>query len=605
MRDNIKLYLSYLVIALMFTGGCALEDVTKNGDSGDLVAPGGKNAPPEIANEIYRARDSILVYFSPLSGTVEDIGDGVAKIRLEKDVQIKRGMRFSVYRESSEFYHPVTNELIGGSDEFVGRVEVEHEDAGDGLYLCTIIKGDIRVGDKVRITSSKIKLSFFQDRKADWAISDAFYRSLNDSGRFEILESYTPNYEPNALSELARDLDAEAVLMFSTPVKDEKRFLNIKLYWAEDVEMFGEIEEVAGHNLAKMLASEEEFIPTSLTSMEPWENHVLSEGQLIAMGDVDGNGIKELAISNGRDIKIYSLKEELQEIWFIEGSPEDSHLSLDILDLNNNGMAEIFVTSIVNSGKTNKTDGKIYSDDNRISSYVIEYDGSEGYRKIRYKMPYFMRVIGKTLLMQRSASHRIFSGPVYEGEWDEGHYQPEEPLKLPAGVNIYGFTFVDWKDDGQSYLMTFDDNGYLYLYDDNGNIMWKSSKSYGQFPFSFVKRTYSMVNTKVKVSIRGRLISVKTERGQEIIVVKKNPVLQGVPGLGVWGADVYSLWWDNGVMTEKLIKSEVSGTVTDYWVEGKELFLIAGGNLISLIENATSGEFSKGSILYYYSFGEK
>jgi hypothetical protein len=78
-----------------------------------------------------------------------------------------------------------------------------------------------------------------------------------------------------------------------------------------------------------------------------------------------------------------------------------------------------------------------------------------------------------------------------------------------------------------------------------------------------------------------------------------------VPGLGVRGADVYSLWWDNGAMNENLIKSEVSGTVTDYWVEGKELFLIARGNLLSLIENATSGEFSKGSILYYYSFGEK
>jgi hypothetical protein len=55
-------------------------------------------------------------------------------------------------------------------------------------------------------------------------------------------------------------------------------------------------------------------------------------------------------------------------------------------------------------------------------------------------------------------------------------------------------------------------------------------------------------------------------------------------------------------MDEKLILSEVPGTITDYRVEGNRLFLVARGGLFSFFKKITSGEFSKGSTLYYYNF---
>jgi hypothetical protein len=69
----------------------------------------------------------------------------------------------------------------------------------DGLYICTVIKGDVKAGDLARISTSKIKLAFFQERKSDWTLSEAFYSSIKDSERFEILESYTPAYKPEDL----------------------------------------------------------------------------------------------------------------------------------------------------------------------------------------------------------------------------------------------------------------------------------------------------------------------------------------------------------------------------------------------------------------------
>ncbi|HDH11584.1 MAG TPA: VCBS repeat-containing protein [Nitrospirae bacterium] len=575
-------------MALMIPGVHAFAGTAA--DPGDPAYPV-KKFSPDTSDVVYKIRDSVLAYFSPLSGRVEDIGDGIVRVRLEGEMHIKKGMRFSVYRESKPFYHPVTNELLGYTEDPVGKIGVNAAEVSDGLYDCTIIKGDIRAGDKVRITSSRIKLAFFQDRKSDWALSEAFYGALRDSGRFEILEAYTADYEPDTLSRLAEDLGAEAFLMFSTPVEGERKFLNLKLYWAEDATLFGELNEAAGHNIAGTFAPDEEFISSTLTETEPRGSYDLAGGRLIASGDVDGDGIKELVISDGNDIRIYRLKDELLELWFIKGSPAANHISLDVLDANNNGIAEIFVTSL-----------ETISDEIRMSSFVIEYDPSEGYRKIRDNMPYFLRVNGKTLLMQKFNRNEIFSGAVYEGEWDDGHYQPEKPLNLPAGVNIYGFTFVDWKNEGQTHLMTFDDSGYLYLYDEGENLKWKSDKSYGPFPFSFEMNSGSMDDPEAKWFVRGRLISVETKSGQEVVVLNRKPAVRLMPGLGSWEAEVYCLRWNGGdTMSEKLIVSNVFGAITDYLVEGKKIFLIAGSNLSAFFEKILSGEFSRGSILYYYN----
>jgi hypothetical protein len=102
----------------------------------------------------------------------------------------------------------------------------------------------------------------------------------------------------------------------------------------------------------------------------------------------------------------------------------------------------------------------IKDDSSAVKSFVLEYDPAEGYKKIKDNMPYFLRVSGKTLLMQKFDTGRIFSGAVYEAEWKDGNYQPKRQLVLPPDVNIYGFTFADWQNNGMYHLVTFDDNGY-------------------------------------------------------------------------------------------------------------------------------------------------
>lgn len=601
MRYRLKSYLVFAVMMLMLAGGCALKGTAKDSVPASTAEPVNEKTKAPVPAGVESARDAVLGYFVPVNADITNVQDRNVKIRPREEVKLRKGMRFSVFREGVPFYHPVTNELIGSSEDLVGRIEITGEDAVDGVFPGIIIKGAVKEGDKARISSSRIKMAFFQDRKADWNVSEAFYVALKDSGRFEFVEAYAPDYSADTVSKLAREHGAEAVLVFSTPDKDGRRFINIKLYWAEDSGMAGEIAEET-RQAGIISAPDEEFISGVFKDAKPWRTFELPGGLLIAMGDVDGNGTDEFAVSDGREIRIYSVKDDFRELWKIKTEGGGTHLSLDILDVNNNGRAEIFVTSVVNPGMIRSGEGDLSKEDMSVNSFVLEYDPVGGYRRIEENIPYFLRTMGKSLLMQRYSGSRIFGGPVYKAKWNGSQYGPDAPLVLPEAANIYGFAYVDWKDEGKSDVMTYDSDGYLCLYDDSGALKWKSEKSYGPYTFSFESKTRSLANPVVKWAVRGRLAVVKTYRGQEIVAVSREPVISALPGLGANKAEVHTLWWDGSVMDSKMIMNEIYGSVTDYLVQGRELFLVARAGISMFLSRLAQGEFSGSSLLFYYNF---
>ncbi|MBI5740822.1 MAG: VCBS repeat-containing protein [Nitrospirae bacterium] len=587
------IYTAIFMVLLMYcTGLRAAEDV-----------PSGETAETAVARTV----EAVLSLFNPVSGKVSEVADGKVLVKFSEAATLRKGMRFSVFREGRPFHHPVTGALIGYAEDFAGRIEATGETVKEGLHTCLIISGGPKAGDTVRISSSKIRVAFFQERKSDWGLSETFYASLKKTGRFEIVEVYTPTYKPEDLSQLARDRNAEAVLLFSTPVRDEKRFVKTALYWSDDAKMLAETEETAGAGLTDMAPPEEKFISSSLTETVPWGNYRLEAGQLFATGDVDGNGPAELVVSDGNDLRIYSFREELQATWVIKGSTGEKHISVDVLDVNNNGRAEIFVTSLAGDTAMKTDDGRPGGKTVGISvrSFVVEFDPSGGYRRIRDDLPYFFRAEGRMLLMQKFDPARGYGGAVNEGEWKDGDYQAGRQLALPPDVNIYGFTFVDWQNKGTDHIITFDDDGYVILYDGEGHALWRSGRSYGKFVHSFQTERYSVANPSVKRFVRGRLIPVRTGRGAEVLAVRRISLVSQAPGLGTKGAEVYSLWWDGSGMDEKPVLTDIPGNVTDYRVEGEKLFLIAKGDLLSFVKNAVTGEMSKGSVLYYYNLVNK
>jgi hypothetical protein len=542
------------------------------------------------ATPVDRARDAVLEYFLPVSGKIEDVKEETVKVSLDGDISASNNIRLNVFREGEPFYHPVTNEKLGSTEYSAGRIEIKERD-DTGLYTAVIKSGEAEAGDRVRIQSSKIKLAFFQERKADWILSELFYNSLKDSGRFEILEAFTHSYEPEELSRLATKLEAEALLLFSTPFRGEKKVLNVKLLWAEDTERFAEIEETLDKDIADMDTPGDEFLKVDMIKREPWERFKVESGIIMTMGDINNNGKMEFVVSDGNAIRIYSKGKDLREEWFIEGAPSERHLSIDVLDLNNNGYAEIFVTS--------------FASERKIRSYVLEYYPSGEIRKISENIPYFLRVSGKKLLMQEHGYISPFKGPVHEGVLQDGEYRPGKSLDLPAALNIYGFVHVDWQESGDIHMLAFDDMGFLNLYDPAGNRLWKSRGSYGKHWITGRMLSQLSDDPSKDWFVRNRLIPVKTDRGQEVFVVNRIPGIELLPGLGYNEAEVHSIWWNGETMEHRPVLKELPGTVRDYRIAGKSLYLLADDSMFGIAKNVISGDFSKsGAILYYNIKGQ-
>ena len=603
MVHSIRLYIVLLSLALIaspmiLTEACGQEP---SGNSGLNVV--------KSDNVVNKMKDSVLSYFYPASGTIAEVDKESVKVILKTGEGLKNGMRFSVFREGKPFYHPITKELIGKSETFTGRIEITggpeepgqpHKDGG--LYMCRIVNGSPEAGDQVRITASGINLAFFQDKDAHWSLSETLYNALKDSGRFNLKGSYAKTYDAKELSNQARALGAEVILFFSTTVKDDDIFLNTKLIWPEDGKVFSEVQEKVDQNLAREIETTDNLISISSIDEEPWGRYRLQGGELIAMGDVDGNGEKELIVSDGNTIRIYEFRQEPHEIWSIKGNSNEKHLSISTLDLNENGRDEIFITSFADSrpnADLADSEMKRKKSDNNIMSFALEYNPPDGYKRIWEKNSYAMRVIGKTLLMQKFTPDRAFTGPVFKGILKDRDYTTGSPLELPGGVEIYGFTYVDWQNSGHAHVLTFNNRGYLNLYDGN-ELIWSSKSSYGKFD-SFAQKSYSVPNQDTAWVMKERLITIKSGQGDEVIAVKKVPFLNRLESLGYKKSEVYSLRWDGETMEETLVAGEINGTVTDYWIEGNNLILIARPNMYLVLKKSLSGDLMKGSILYYYS----
>jgi hypothetical protein len=138
--------------------------------------------------------------------------------------------------------------------------------------------------------------------------------------------------------------------------------------------------------------------------------------------------------------------------------------------MNGNGHAEIFLTCL-------KTPG------DRLDSFVLEWDG-RGFQTISEEDPWYYRVIhppdrGQVLLGQKRTMDAPFVPEVYELAWQSGKYAPQEAFSLPKGINIFGFTQGDIRNNGLQMTIAFDRDDHLRLFSLSGEEKWNSADRYG------------------------------------------------------------------------------------------------------------------------------
>lgn len=524
-----------------------------------------------------RIKDETLSYFKPLKGRVISVEGGIILSDLNEGSGIKKGMRLNILKEGMPLLHPVTKEEIGRVETPSGRAEVvEVTDSGSRLK---IISGEAKKGDILRLSETKVRSLFYQDRSVPWEVGESFHQRLRESGRFDLLDTHLDSSDDREILEEARKRQAAIIIAITASMAGKEAKLKERILWTEDGSKLMETEAVIDESLIKD-SQFSDLLSIGLGSKEALLFFDLPySGRLITIGNFDGKDRNELVISNGKVLRIYTPGISLLEIYEIDVPLAKEHLWLDKIDVNSDGRDEIVLTTL---------------GDDEVSSYIYE-KGEAGFR-VLFKGKVFLRVVDGRLIAQDYNSADGFTGPVYFIDYRDGRFIKGEKLKLPSVVNIYDFTYLS-EPDGRKYILAYDEKGYLSLYDERGLRLWISREDSGGFMNTFKKAAPTIMVDRGEWSVKDKLFSF----GNKAIFLKRVPLAEMARTLGFKRSEIRALWWTGLSMEEMKIVDNISGGVIDYAISGDRIYVISKPLFGIKAKNILKGENPIGSMLYVYS----
>jgi len=527
--------------------------------------------PSSGIDEVVR---KIVSLFPKVEGKILSVDKDILIVNLGTRNGVFPDMRLTLFREGKEFFHPITKVALGRFERNLGLIEIKEvmEETSRGIILEQ--KEEIRDGDKVRITSGRIGIALISTERVDKDILGSFSEALEGTNRFRIIEDEKVKAviereglkgigveRGEDIKRLGRILDVEVMAFLDLKTTTKGPLLTTTIIHTFD---------------GKSVRSYDALVTTTVKGdmgfplpkrKDYWKSFDFDyKARLLGIGDLDGDGKREIVISDGTKVRVYRFEDSaLVEIWADKGNTGDNHIAIDVSDINRDGRAEVFVTN--------------YGDS--LRSFVIGYiDGH--YKRIWDNIPLFFRVIdipgrGETLIAQG------LDGKVYEYEYSTkgGGYIKGRPLRLPPEIDIYGFAFVDWEGEGSYNILVIDDDDYLNLYNPEGIKIWKSKEHYGGYALSFERPTLMTGEKTERVKVKGRII-VYEERGRKKAIVIRNIPLTYLfrEFRGYKDSEVICLSWSGSEMVEEWRIGRIDGFIADYGVgdltnTGKEsLFLL-------------------------------
>jgi len=545
-----------------------------------------------------RLTNETLQFFMPVSGKIVSVEGSAVILEMSTRELLTPGMRLNILKEGEPFRHPVTREVLGSIESLAGRVEVR--DVKGERIAGTVVEGAGKEGDRVRISETRIKVVFVQDKKVDWYLGDDLYRRLKASNRIEMIDTGLETADPKEAVGEAKRLGADVALLLTAKEADKGALLQEQLFWVSDGSRFYDAEVKIDAALSKELRVGGDFF-TPLAGEAIFHYDLPYGARYVVTGDFDGDGRQEIAISTGKDIRTYLPEVDLKPLWEIKGTVRGEHVWVDAIDLNGNGRDELVITMMVSGAgfPDNRSGDSMVTtvQPGDVISLVYELSGTE-FKKIG-EANYFLRKVGATLIGQLYSSSEGFKDDVFTVVWDSG-YKRGEKIKLPRGITIYDFVYLEGPAKERS-ILTYDEKGFLNIFDDKGIRTWRSSTNTGGFITTFKKPAPASYVEAGEWSIKDRLLA----RGRDVLVVQRVPVAEMVKGVGYKSSRIKSYRWNGFSMDEQTLINDVPGTLLDYALVGDKVVVLTSPFLGVKFENILKGENPLVAMILIYSVGGK
>jgi TolB-like protein len=324
------------------------------------------------------------------------------------------------------------------------------------------------------------------------------------------------------------------------------------------------------------------------------------------VGDVDGDKKNEVVIADYHNLYVFKYDgEKLTLFQKIETGEHYNFLTLDVADVNRNGVAEIIVTAMV-------------EDD--LRSFILEYEQGK-FRKITEKSNWFFRVLyhpkeGPILMGQRRGSEGLAVGPIYKFVWQKKSFEKGPKMPFPSDTNIFGLAYTGIREKDKLDLIVLDNLERLRIVGPDGKYLWTSPDTFGGTNNSYdttKKKDLGIPYTAPpwRVYIPGRIITKDLDgQGLYEVIINKN----SSSGTRLFDrvrkfdkGEIYGLAWDESTLVTNWKTREINGYISDFQVkdvdnDGEEELVLA---VVLPPEGALEGAFSgkaRSNILFFKLF---
>ncbi len=234
------------------------------------------------------------------------------------------------------------------------------------------------------------------------------------------------------------------------------------------------------------------------------------------MGDVDGDGKTETVVVTPHSVMVTRFEDgKFFKVHEADENKGAYNIGVDVADINGNGPAEIFVTSLNLQRNT-------------LISFVLEYAG-KGFDKIVENVRWYFRVAdpsarGKILLGQKHKYDNAFTGGIYEMIWQGHEYVPSGTINLGDAANALGLTLGDITNDGEETTIAYNDSDYLRIIDPGGKELWKVGERFGgsTLYYQIPRDNLGGISNPKYYPMRIVVRKNKTGNDSEIIAVKNH-----------------------------------------------------------------------------------
>ena len=290
----------------------------------------------------------------------------------------------------------------------------------------------------------------------------------------------------------------------------------------------------------------------------------------ITAADIDGKPGQEIVFVSKNKGSVYQIVgSSFRKIGGFKGKSGQAFIAVDAADINGNGQAEIFVTSL-------------YGMDNNqiLRSFVLEWNGSR-FDTLVEKSNWYYRVIdqpdrGNILVGQERGRSSIFKAGIFELIWSNGRYTPAQELALPSGMNIFGFAYGDALNDGRKMLLAFNRRNRIQIFDDLGKKVYSGKNPLGGSPAYILHPSSNQSGSNDNTAVRARSRTYLRQRlfvtdldgdGINEVVTVANEELAGnyLERLKIYNKGrLHFLVWGGAELQSRLKTHEFDGYISDF-----------------------------------------